>query len=243
MGSMFDEDYYFVPPLSKYSYSFPDPNMASDEGLLAYGGDLSSNRVISAYSKGIFPWFNDTDPILWWSPNPRMLLYPNNFKTSKSFARVIRNAGFRVTFDNDFENVIKFCANTPRDGQDGTWITTQMQEAYTRLHHEGFAHSVEVWLEEQLVGGLYGISLGKAFFGESMFSHVSNASKIAFRALSDVLDGRGYHFIDCQMQTDHLASMGAVEVPRARYLQELEKTLENGGDLGYWHDFKWQYSH
>ncbi len=243
MGSMFDQGDYFVPPLSRYSYSFPDPNNASDEGLLAYGGDLSSNRIISAYSKGIFPWFNEADPILWWSPNPRMILYPNSFKTSKSFARVVRNAGFKVTFDKNFIDVIKYCATTPRDGQDGTWITTQIQEAYIKLHHEGFAHSVEVWLEHKLVGGLYGISLGKAFFGESMFSHVSNASKIAFRALSDVLDARGYDFIDCQMQTDHLASMGAVEVPREKYLHELEQTLENGGDLGYWYDFKWQHSY
>lgn len=242
MGSMFDEEHYFLPPLSPYSYIFPDPSQASDEGLLAYGGDLSSTRILTAYRNGIFPWFNEGDPILWWSPNPRLLLYPNSFKTSKSFARVIRNGGFKVTFDNKFEEVIKNCAQMPRKEQGGTWIIDSMQEAYSRLHHEGYAHSVEVYLDEELVGGLYGIALGKLFFGESMFSLASNASKIAFRALSDVLEARGYHFIDCQMKTDHLVSLGAIEVSRDDYLEQLKIALTKGSDLGYWHDFEWEHS-
>lgn len=242
MGSMFNEDYCYIPPLSPHSYIFPNPKEASDEGLLAYGGDLSSSRILAAYRNGIFPWFNENDPILWWSPNPRMLLYPKSFKTSKSFARVIRNGDFRVTFDQSFEAIIKNCAITPRHGQEGTWILDSIQEAYIKLHHEGYAHSVEVWLDDKLVGGLYGISLGKVFFGESMFSHISNASKIAFRALSDVLEGRGYHFIDCQMKTDHLASMGAIEVPRDDYLNQLDTALQCDSDLGYWNNFQWAYS-
>jgi len=241
MGSMFDEDYYFIPPLSRYSYIFPDPREASDEGLLAYGGDLEPNRILTAYRYGIFPWYSQGDPILWWSPNPRLLLYPKDFITRKSFARVLRNRGFGVTFDKDFSAVIKQCASVPRQGQEGTWILPEMQEAYIKLHDMGFAHSVEVWLDGKLVGGLYGLAMGKAFFGESMFSLYRDASKVAFRALSDVLGARGYDFIDCQMKTDHLMSLGAVEVDRNRYLDELAQALQKPSDIGSWQNFEWRY--
>jgi len=240
MASMFDEDHYIITQLGM-DHIFPNPRHASDEGLLAFGGDLSPNRLLSAYRKGIFPWYSEGDPILWWSPDPRLLLYPDAFKTSRSFARVLRNGGFTVSFDHAFAEVISYCGSVPREGQNGSWLLPEMQEAYIRLHQMGFAHSVEVYREERLVGGLYGIAMGKAFFGESMFSLVSNASKVAFRALSDVLGGRGYDFIDCQMKTAHLMRLGAVEVSRISYLDQLEKSLENSSDVGVWHDIQWKY--
>lgn len=239
---MFDEDEYLIPPLSRYSYTFPDPRMASDEGLLAYGGDLSSSRLLTAYRNGIFPWYSDGDPLLWWSPNPRLLLYPQDFKTNKSFARVLRSGKFEVSFDRAFAKVIGYCSAIPRDGQDGTWISAQMRDAYTKLHEEGFAHSVEVYVDGELVGGLYGIAMGKAFFGESMFSLVSDASKVAFRAISDVLGAKGYDFIDCQMRTDHMVRLGAEVVDRDVYLDQLSLALQKPSDLGLWHDFSWRYS-
>jgi len=241
MASMFDEDNYFIPPLSRYSYAFPNPRIASDEGLLAYGGDLSSCRLLTAYRKGIFPWYNEDDPILWWSPNPRLLLYPDKFKLRKSFRRVLRSGKFTVTFDEKFSDVIRHCATMYRQGQESSWIVSEIEEAYIRLHEEGFAHSVEVYKEGKLVGGLYGISMGKAFFGESMFSLVSDASKVAFKALSDVLGSRGYDFIDCQMKTDHMISLGAQEVKRDVFLNALEKTLDKPSDLGLWQHFNWEY--
>jgi leucyl/phenylalanyl-tRNA--protein transferase len=238
---MFDEEEYFIPPLSNYSYTFPDPRNASDEGLLAYGGDLCSSRLLTAYRKGIFPWYSPGDPILWWSPNPRLLLYPDKFHLRKSFRRVLRSGKFTVTFDREFSNVIKHCATVPREGQESTWIVEEMQEAFIRLHEEGFAHSVEVYKEGKLVGGLYGIAMGKAFFGESMFSLVSDASKVAFKALSDVLGDRGYDFIDCQMKTDHMIGLGAQVVQRDTFLDELEVALQKPSDLGQWHHFTWIY--
>lgn len=241
MASMFEEDYYFIPPLSDYSYSFPNPRNASDEGLLAYGGDLSTPRLLTAYRNGIFPWYNKGDPILWWSPDPRLLLYPKAFIVRKSFRRVLRNGGFSVKFDHRFADVIHYCAIVPREGQEGSWILPEIQDAYVRLHEAGFAHSVEVYKEGELVGGLYGIAMGKAFFGESMFSLVSNASKVAFKALSDVLADRGYDFIDCQMRTDHMVSLGAQTVPRDHFLDALKETLHKPSDLGSWQDFQWQY--
>ncbi len=241
MASMFDEDNYFIPPLSKYSSAFPDPHLASDEGLLAYGGDLSSHRLLTAYKKGIFPWYNQGDPILWWSPNPRLLLYPDNFKVRKSFRRVLRSGKFSVSFDERFSDVIKHCATVYREGQESSWIVSDIEEAYIRLHEEGFAHSVEVYKEGELVGGLYGISMGKTFFGESMFSLVSDASKVAFKALSDVLGSRGYDFIDCQMKTDHMLGLGAEVVRRDIFLDLLEEALEKPTDFGSWQHFKWEY--
>jgi len=238
---MVEEESYLIPPLSKYSYSFPNPRFASDEGLLAYGGDLSSSRLLSAYRHGIFPWYNEGDPILWWSPNPRLLLYPEKFRVRKSFRRVLRSQKYVVRFDEAFSDVIAHCASVPRAGQDHTWIVAPMREAYIRLHEEGFAHSVEVYQEGKLVGGLYGLAMGKVFFGESMFSLVSDASKVAFKALSDVLGLRGYDFIDCQMKTDHMVGLGAEVVEREKYLDALEKALEKPSDLGSWQDFTWSY--
>ncbi|GIT98582.1 leucyl/phenylalanyl-tRNA--protein transferase [Sulfurovum sp. TSL1] len=241
MASMFEEDDYFIPPLRKDSTAFPDPRLAPDEGLLAYGGDLSSDRLIAAYKKGIFPWYSQGDPILWWSPNPRLLLYPEKFKIRKSFRRVLRSGKFTVTFDQRFSDVIKHCATVYREGQESTWIVSEIKEAYIRLYEEGVAHSVEVYKEGKLVGGLYGIALGKAFFGESMFSLVSDASKVAFKALSDVLGSRGYDFIDCQMKTDHMIGLGAEVVERDIFLDALEKTLEKPTDFGSWQHFSWEY--
>ncbi len=240
MGSMF-EDNYSIAPLSR-SHIFPNPRYASDEGLLAFGGDLSANRLLTAYRKGIFPWYNDDDPILWWSPNPRLLLYPEDFKVSKSFRRTLRKGRFEVKFDSAFEEVIANCRGVKREGQNGTWIVDDMQEAYIELSKMGFAHSVEVYEEGELVGGLYGIAMGRAFFGESMFSLKSDTSKIAFKALSDLLHLRGYDFIDCQVTNSHLVRMGAIEVSRDRFLDELEEALGKSSDLGSWSKFSWEYS-
>ncbi len=220
---------------------FPSPRYASTEGLLAYGGDLSPNRLLTAYRKGIFPWFNADDPILWWSPDPRLILYPNQFKMHKSFRRVLRNGGFSVKFDHAFEEVIRLCGTVSRGNQKGTWLTTEMQEAYAALHEMGFAHSIEVYFEEELVGGLYGIAMGKAFFGESMFSLKDNASKVAFKALSDVLGLRGYDFIDCQVVNEHLVRLGATVISRDSFLDALEESLTKPSDLGSWQHFKWEY--
>lgn len=231
---------YFVPLLDK-RLSFPNPRHVPDEGLLAYGGDLSVPRLLLAYQKGIFPWYTEDEPILWWSPNPRLLLFPHAFKVRKSFGRVLRSRKFSVRFDSCFEEVIRTCATISRKGQESSWIVEEMQEAYITLHKEGFAHSVEVYLEGALVGGLYGVSLGKAFFGESMFSTVSDASKVAFKALSDVLGSRGYDFIDCQMHTEHLVRLGAQEVQRDFFLDALEETLEKPSDIGSWKAFEWIY--
>lgn len=242
MPSLLEEENYYIPPLSKYSSTFPDPRQASDEGLLAYGGDLSSHRLLFAYKKGIFPWYSKDDPILWWSPNPRLLLYPENFKVGKSFRRVLRSGKFSVTFDQHFSEVIGHCATVFRKGQESSWIVAEIIEAYTRLHEEGFAHSVEVHKDGKLVGGLYGVAFGKAFFGESMFSLSSDASKVAFKALSDVLGSRGYDFIDCQMKTDHMLGLGAELVERDLFLDALEVTIEKYTDLGSWKDWHWSYN-
>ncbi len=242
MASMFDEEEYFITPLSRYSSTFPNPRLASDEGLLAYGGDLSSHRLLFAYQKGIFPWYSKGDPILWWSPNPRLLLYPEKFKVRKSFRRVLRSGKFTVTFDEKFSEVIHHCSTVYREGENGSWIMPEIIEAYTRLHEEGFAHSVEVYKADELVGGLYGIGFGKAFFGESMFSLISDASKVAFKALSDVLASRGYDFIDCQMKTNHMIGLGAETVNRDYYLDVLEETVKKSSDIGSWSHYKWTYN-
>ena len=236
-----DEDNYYIAPLSKHSFGFPNPREASDEGLLAYGGDLSSFRLITAYKKGIFPWYSKDDPILWWSPNPRLVLYPKNFKVRKSFKKVLRSGKFSVTFDKKFDEVIEHCSSVYREGQNASWIVDDIKEAYNRLHNEGFGHSVEVYKDKKLVGGLYGLSIGKAFFGESMFSLVSDASKVAFKALSDVLGSRGYDFIDCQMPTDHMIGLGAQIIDRDVFLDELELTIDKMGDFGSWENFSWKY--
>ena len=228
--------------LSEYEfYPFPDPRNLDDEGLLGYGGDLSSDRLLSAYQQGVFPWYSKDDPILWWSPNPRLLLYPDKFIVRKSFKRVLRSEKFTVTFDKHFSEVIGHCATVTREGQEATWIMDEMKKAYEQLHKEGFAHSVEVHFEGKLVGGLYGVSLGKAFFGESMFSLASDASKVAFKALSDVLGSKGYDFIDCQMKTDHLVRLGAEVVERAFFLDALKVTVKKPTIVGSWETFSWTY--
>ena len=241
MSSIFDDD-YFIAPLSRYSHSFPDPSYAAEEGLLAYGGDLHPDRILKAYRTGIFPWYNPGDPILWWSPDPRLLLYPERFKVRRSFRRVLRNRDYTVRFDHDYEAVIAACATVPRGEQKGTWLTPEMQEAYIELHRRGFAHSVEVYEGGMLIGGLYGIAMGGAFFGESMFSRAKDGSKIALKALSDVLREKGYDFIDCQVVTDHLVGLGAEAVPRERFLKELEAALLKPGDVGSWSDYQWGYN-
>lgn len=241
MASLFDED-CFIPPVDRYSYGFPDPREAPKEGLLAYGGDLEPNRLLSAYRRGIFPWFNAGDPILWWSPDPRLVLYPDRLRLSRSFRRVVRRGDYRVDFDRDFAAVIRACSAVPRPGQEGTWLTETMIDAYESLHKMGWAHSVEVRRGEELIGGLYGVAMGGAFFGESMFSRRSDGSKIALKALSDVLRETGYDLIDCQVTTDHFLRWGAVEISRERFLDELEAALEKPGlPIGRWTDLRWEY--
>ncbi|MEM7101562.1 MAG: leucyl/phenylalanyl-tRNA--protein transferase [Bacteroidota bacterium] len=218
---------------------FPNPLFGRPDGLLAVGGDLSPARLLLAYSLGIFPWYSDEDPILWWSPDPRMVLLPSNLRVTKSMKQVLRNNHFRITFDTDFRSVITSCQQIDRPGQEfGTWITQEMLEAYCQLHEMGYAHSVEVWKDEQLVGGLYGISLGNCFFGESMFAKMSNASKAGFITLVQALENKGFALIDCQTETNHLNSLGAENIPRIEFLRMLKNNL-NGNDLkGKWTDFR-----
>jgi leucyl/phenylalanyl-tRNA--protein transferase len=198
---------------------FPDPVLAEEDGLLAVGGDLSIERLLLAYQNGIFPWYSDDTPILWYSPPERFVLYPDELKISKSMKQVLRSGKFTVTVDQCFEEVIKSCSLVPREGQDGTWITAEMKEAYIKLHQKGYAHSVEVWEQNNLVGGLYGIPVGKIFCGESMFSKVNNASKTA---LIHLCNSGLYELIDCQVHTNHLESMGARLISREEYLAALQ---------------------
>jgi leucyl/phenylalanyl-tRNA--protein transferase len=199
--------------------AFPDVSEASFEGLLAIGGDLSSERLIHAYSNGIFPWFEDDEPLLWWSPDPRFVLFPKDLKVSKSMKQILRKSDFKVTVNKDFKSVIEQCAKAKRDGQDGTWITSQMEEAYIKLYQLGYAKSVEVWQDNELVGGLYGVDLGnKVFCGESMFTKVSNASKVGFITF---VQNSNYNVIDCQVHTKHLESLGAKHIPRTEFLKFL----------------------
>lgn len=199
---------------------FPHISEASEEGLLAVGGNLSVERLLEAYKKGIFPWFEVEEPILWWSPDPRFVLFPKKLKVSKSMKQVLRNSDFEVTVNRDFEAVINQCSLIKRDGQPGTWITKNMINAYVELHKLGYAKSVEVWKEEKLVGGFYGVDLKNGVFcGESMFSKVSNASKAAFITF---VKNTNYKLIDCQVYTQHLESLGAEEIPRADFLKYLK---------------------
>lgn len=204
--------------------TFPDPNQATEDGLVAIGGDLSSQRLLHAYHSGIFPWYTEGEPILWWSPNPRMVLFPEQFKVSKSLRKTIRSGKFTVTWNTSFKNVIHACASIERKGQKGTWITSAMIEAYCRLNAENHAVSVEVWEQDRLVGGLYGIDLKdkKIFCGESMFSLVSDASKVAFYFLVHYALKNNYHLIDCQVYNAHTASLGAVEISRQEFIDYLK---------------------
>ncbi|MBI5786559.1 MAG: leucyl/phenylalanyl-tRNA--protein transferase [Rhodocyclales bacterium] len=198
------------PPVER---ALTEPN-----GLLAAGGDLSPARILAAYRLGIFPWFSAGEPILWWSPDPRMVLFPAELRISRSLAKVLRNKPYQVTLDTVFTEVVGACAGTPREGQAGTWITAEMQAAYGKLHELGYAHSVEVWMDGKLAGGLYGMALGTAFYGESMFSRRTDASKIALAHLSMHLQRHGFGIIDCQMETTHLASLGARPIPRSEFV-------------------------
>lgn len=213
---------------------FPHPEEAEPEGILAIGGGLEPERLILAYRMGIFPWYDHNTPILWWSPDPRLVLYPEGMHLSKSLRRVLHSGKYRVTLDQAFAQVIEACAETRREGQEGTWILEEMKAAYLELHLRGYAHSVEVWQEDVLVGGLYGVSLGAAFFGESMFSHRPDTSKTALAYLSRQLSLWGFQLIDCQVPTDHLKRLGAVEVPRRRFLEELGQSLQSETRLGTW---------
>ncbi len=202
--------------------AFPPVEQAEQEpdGLLAIGGDLSPTRLLNAYRSGIFPWYNHDQPILWWSPDPRTVLYPERLQVSRSLRKYIRNSNLTVTTDQAFEDVITACA-APREKQSDTWITPEMKQAYLELFNQGDAHSVEVWEENSLVGGLYGIAIGKLFFGESMFSRRSNASKIALVNLCEKLIAWGYELIDCQVYSEHLISLGAEEIPRSEFSELL----------------------
>ncbi|MEA1914473.1 MAG: leucyl/phenylalanyl-tRNA--protein transferase [Campylobacterota bacterium] len=216
-----------IQPLSIYSQTFPNPQTADDEGLLCYGGDLQPNRVLAAYCKGIFPWFNEDDPILWWSPNPRLIIELDEFKISKSLQKTIQKNTFEIKFDANFRQTMIECATINREDQEGTWINEMMVETYCELFEMGFAHSFESYYEGELVGGGYGLALGNMFCGESMFSKKSNASKVALAHLVKHLKNKEFAFIDCQIPTAHLISMGAKEISRDKFLQLVQKSLEN----------------
>jgi len=222
------------PEPDKYQITFPHPNESTKEGLLAIGGDLSPTTLLTAYANGIFPWFSKGDPILWWSPDPRMVLFPDNFVVSDSLRRLINKKKFDVTFDQDFRSVIEACANVERKDQDETWIGSDMIEGYCDLHNLGYAHSVEAYLEGELVGGLYGVSIGKAYFGESMFYYKSDASKVAFYYLVEKIKKWGFRFIDAQVETSHLLTLGAEMIPRKDYLEILSKAMKEQGKKGNW---------
>ncbi|MBW2011555.1 MAG: leucyl/phenylalanyl-tRNA--protein transferase [Deltaproteobacteria bacterium] len=217
--------------------AFPSPRFAGKDGLLAIGGGLSEKRLLLAYRMGIFPWFSDDQPILWWSPDPRLVLYPDEIRISKSLQKVIKKKIFHLTMDTAFEQVINACAQVPRADEQGTWIVKDMIDAYCRLHESGFAHSVEAWYKGKLAGGLYGISLGKSFFGESMFTYMSNASKVVFAALVDYLRELSFDMIDCQIATAHLIRFGAIEISRDRFLDELKQSLDAPTRRGKWSFF------
>ncbi len=215
--------------------TFPDVELALDEpdGLLAVGGDLSPKRLLAAYQKGVFPWYSDGQPIMWWSPNPRAVVKLNNFKTSKSLRKTLNKNIFYVTLDTAFNEVIAECASTRKDGF-GTWITNEMRDAYRELHQLGYAHSVECWFEQKLVGGLYGLSLGHAFFGESMFSRKTDASKVALAHLVSQLKQWQFDFIDAQVSSEHMTTLGAKDIPRRQFIAELQQTLKLSSRVGQW---------
>lgn len=221
--------------LSEEEIAFPHPEMADANGILAVGGDLSPERLLTAYTLGIFPWFNEGEPIIWWSPDPRFVLFPNELKISKSMRPYFNQQKFTVTLDTQFEAVMRGCQTSRRDGQfGGTWITEDMVEAYVRLYELGYAHSVEVWKNEDLVGGLYGISLGKVFFGESMFAQEANASKFGFITIVEKLKELDFHLIDCQQETNHLGSLGARAIDRKEFLALLQKNQSAETLTGSW---------
>jgi leucyl/phenylalanyl-tRNA---protein transferase len=213
---------------------FPPPDYADPTGLLAVGGDLSTERLLEAYRLGIFPWYSDDQPILWWSPDPRFVLHLEEFHISRSLKKTLRRGIFQVTADRAFDEVIAACAGVSRHGQNGTWITAEMQQAYIKLHDLGYAHSVETWFEGKLAGGIYGVSLGKGFFGESMFHRKTDASKVALAALVEKLKSWSFHFLDAQMTTEHMMSLGAREVSRRIFLKQLHSALQHPTRRGKW---------
>lgn len=225
-----------IPTFRTSAFTFPPPEMASPEGLLAIGGDLRSERLLEAYRRGIFPWYSAGQPVLWWSPNPRTVLFPQRLKISRSLRKTLRRAGFIVTLDTAFSAVIDACAGPRRNHPGGgTWITEEMRAAYCRLHEEGYAHSVETWRDGKLVGGLYGVSLGGAFFGESMFSRENDASKVALAHLVRQIREWRFSLIDCQLASAHLFSLGAEEIQRVEFLALLETALGMPDRVGAWH--------
>jgi leucyl/phenylalanyl-tRNA--protein transferase len=225
----------FVLDPNAVDMRFPPPDLASPDGLLAIGGDLRAERLLEAYRHGIFPWYNETQPILWWSPDPRAVLFPEKLKVSRSLRKTLRHRGFRVTFDRCFRDVMQACAQ-PRSQYPlgGTWITDEMLDAYVRLHTLGVAHSVETWLDDRLVGGLYGVALGGIFFGESMFTRETDASKTAFVILVNELKTRGFIIVDCQLPSKHLFSLGAEEIRRTVFLDHLAAALRLPDQRGAW---------
>ena len=214
------------PPVEQ---ALRDPN-----GLLCAGADLSPQRLLAAYRNGIFPWYSPGEPILWWSPDPRMALVPGELRITRSLRRRLQQGDFEVRLDSAFSSVINACASTPRPGQSGTWITREMRAAYLALHELGYAHSVETWIDGQLMGGLYGMAIGRMFYGESMFSLTSGASKIALAHLTRYLDQQGFLLIDCQMNTPHLASLGAHEIPRSEFIKRLQVLCTENDQPGRW---------
>lgn len=208
--------------------------MREPNGLLAAGGDLMPERMLEAYRNGIFPWFSEGDPILWWSPDPRMVLFPEEFKVSHSLKKTLHRKHYELRTDSAFEQVMRACA-LPREGQNGTWIQEDIIAAYVRLHHMGLAHSVETWMDGELCGGLYGVSLGRMFYGESMFSHKTDASKIALAHLAAQLKRWQFGMIDCQMNTSHLASLGAREIPRTQFITQLQDLIHYPHTASPWH--------
>ncbi len=225
---------YWIPAHAS-PYDFPPLEQALEhpDGLLAIGGDLTPSRIMVAYRQGIFPWYSEDQPILWWSPSQRLVLFPECLKISRSLAKTLRQNKFTVTMDQNFAQVIQECAG-PRRHQPGTWITEDIKIAYGQLHHYYFAHSVETWYQGQLVGGLYGVSLGKVFFGESMFSKMSDASKVALVYLVRQLQRWGYELIDCQVHTQHLQKLGAIEISRRHYRTLLDRLSDQTGKTGIW---------
>ena len=217
-------------------FKFPPVSNASPEGIVGIEGNLSPGMLISAYKQGIFPWYSKGEPIMWWSPNPRMVLFPENVHISKSMKRIFARGNFTFTIDNNFNEVIGLCGSISRKDEDGTWITSEMKDAYINLHELGWGHSLEVWEDNELVGGLYGLSIGSVFFGESMFSRKTNASKAAFITLAKFAGKLGFSMIDCQMYTRHLESLGAVRITRDEYLELLNKGLEAETHRGNWHN-------
>ncbi len=222
-----------IPKLNKYNLSFPHPNDANEDGIIAWGGDLTPSRLMRAYQNGIFPWYSKGDPIIWWSTDPRLIMELDDFKLSQSLKKSIKK--FSYKFDKNFREVIKQCSSIKRENQNGTWIQDEVIEAYSELHDMGIAHSVETYLDDKLVGGLYGVVVGGVFCGESMFAHVSDASKSAYATLVKHLKHWGYDFIDCQVPTPHLKSLGAKEVSRDYFLERLYKAnmlqLEHRWDI------------